>query len=72
MPTFLFLHKARLDNQSFDLAVVDPPSYSTDRSGKPDFDIAKDHPELLRRVVAIMRKEATIFFRPITRHSRHA
>ena len=62
MPTFLFLHKARLDNQSFDLAVVDPPSYSTDRSGKPDFDIAKDHPELLRRVVAIMRKEATIFF----------
>lgn len=62
MPTFLFLHKASLDNQRFDLAVVDPPSYSTDRTGKPDFDIAKDHPELLRRVVAIMRKGATIFF----------
>ena len=62
MPAFLFLHKARLDNLSFDLSVVDPPSYSTDRSGKPDFDIAKDHPDLLRRVVAIMRKGATIFF----------
>ncbi|MGA8242324.1 MAG: class I SAM-dependent methyltransferase [Desulfobacterales bacterium] len=62
MPAFLFLHKARLDKQSFDLAVVDPPSYSTDRSGKPDFDIAKDHPDLLNQVVAIMRKGATIFF----------
>ena len=62
MPTFLFLHKAKLDKQRFDLAVVDPPSYSTDRSGKPDFDIAKDHPDLLRRVAAIMRKEGTIFF----------
>jgi 23S rRNA (cytosine1962-C5)-methyltransferase len=62
MPVFLFLHKAKLDKQSFDLAVVDPPSYSTDRSGKPDFDIARDHPDLLKRVVAIMRKGATIFF----------
>jgi 23S rRNA (cytosine1962-C5)-methyltransferase len=62
MPAFLFLHKAKLDKQSFDLAVVDPPSYSTDRSGKPDFDIARDHPDLLKRVVAIMRKGATIFF----------
>ena len=62
MPTLLFLQKATLDNQRFDMAVVDPPSYSTDRSGKPDFDIARDHPVLLRRVVAIMRKNATIFF----------
>jgi len=62
MPAFLFLHKARLDRQSFDLAVIDPPSYSTDRTGKSDFDIAKDHPDLLNRVVKIMRKGATIFF----------
>lgn len=62
MPTFLFLHKARLDKLNFDLAVVDPPSYSTDRTGKPDFDLARDHPDLLTRVVAIMRKGGTIFF----------
>ena len=62
MPTDLFFHKARLEQLRFDLAVVDPPSYSTDRSGKHDFDIAKDHPELLNRVVKIMRKGATIFF----------
>jgi len=42
--------------------VVDPPSYSTDRTGKPDFDIAKDHPDLLNRVVKIMRNGAAIFF----------
>jgi 23S rRNA (cytosine1962-C5)-methyltransferase len=62
MPTDLFLHKARLDQLRFDLAVVDPPSYSTDRTGKPDFDIAKDHPDLLNRVVKIMRNGAAIFF----------
>ena len=62
MPAFLFLHKARLDKQRFDLAVVDPPSYSTDRSGNADFDIAQDHPDLLSQVVTIMQKGATIFF----------
>lgn len=57
-----FLEKAKRKNQSFDLAVVDPPSFSTSRNKKHAFDIAKDHPELLRAVVELMRPKAVIFF----------
>ncbi|MBA4368643.1 MAG: SAM-dependent methyltransferase [Desulfobacterium sp.] len=59
---FDFLHKAKKENQKFDLAVVDPPSFSKTRSTKDDFDIVKDHPRLLRAVAEQMRKDSLIFF----------
>ncbi len=61
-PVADFLEKARRRNQSFDLAVVDPPSFSTSRDKKENFDIAADHPALLSAVVSLMRENATIFF----------
>ena len=61
-PTFVFLKKAYYQKRRWDLAVVDPPSYSTTRSGGYDFDVAKDHPLLLEKVVAVMRPGATLFF----------
>ena len=60
--TYDFLEKAKRKNQSFELAVVDPPSFSTSRNRKHAFDIAKDHPDLLGSVVEMMRAGATIFF----------
>jgi len=60
--TFAFIEKARCKNQSFDLAVVDPPSFSTSRNRKHAFDIVKDHPDLLTGVIGLMRAGATIFF----------
>lgn len=61
--TFDFLKNAKRQNQTFDLAVVDPPSFSTRRVDKEhDFDILRDHPELLKAVVALMRDGSTIFF----------
>lgn len=60
--TYDFLEKAKRKNQSFDLAVVDPPSFSTSRNRKHAFDIAKDHPDLLGSLVELMRAGATIFF----------
>lgn len=60
--TFDFLEKAKRKNQEFDLAVVDPPSYSTSRNDESDFDIVYDHPVLLKGVVELMRDGATIFF----------
>ena len=47
---------------SFDLAVVDPPSYSTTRTTEAHFDIARDHPLLLNQVFELMRPGATLFF----------
>ncbi|MBU0995809.1 MAG: class I SAM-dependent methyltransferase [Proteobacteria bacterium] len=60
--TFDFLKRARQTGQQFDLAVVDPPSYSTTRTRNLQFDILRDHPELLAAVMAVMKKGATVFF----------
>jgi 23S rRNA (cytosine1962-C5)-methyltransferase len=60
--TFDFLRKAKREQQTFDLAVVDPPSFSTSREKSHDFDISADHPLLLSAVVSVMRPDATIFF----------
>lgn len=60
--TLAYLAQARQAEQMFDLAVVDPPSYSTARSGNRDFDIARDHPQLIASVCRVMRPGATLFF----------
>jgi 23S rRNA (cytosine1962-C5)-methyltransferase len=60
--TFDFLKKAKRDQRYFDLAVVDPPSYSTTRTRNEEFDIARDHPRLLKEVMALMIKGAVIIF----------
>jgi 23S rRNA (cytosine1962-C5)-methyltransferase len=57
-----YLARARRENRQFDLAVVDPPSFSTTRSSEDHFDIAEDHPTLLNAVIDVLRKNATIFF----------
>lgn len=60
--TFDFLKAAKRRHQTFDLAVVDPPSYSTTRTSGHEFDILKDHPVLLQAVIELMRDGATVFF----------
>lgn len=60
--TLAYLGKAWQAGQMFDLAVVDPPSYSTARSGNRDFDIVRDHPKLLASVTKLMRPGAVIYF----------
>ncbi len=60
--TMTFLKKAVSKGMEFDLAVVDPPSFSTTRSTGSDFDIMRDHPLLLRMVVQLMRKDGIVFF----------
>lgn len=60
--TFDFLEKAKRKHQMFDLAVVDPPSFSTSRNNQSDFDILYDHPVLLKAVLELMRPGAVLFF----------
>lgn len=61
-PTFDYLEKANHQKLCFDLAVIDPPSFSTSRDNKNDFNIMKDHPRLLKSVISVMKKGATVFF----------
>ena len=60
--TFDFLGRIGRKGQSFDLAVVDPPSYSTTQSRNDAFDIVQDHPRLLAATLAVMKKGGIIFF----------
>jgi len=57
-----FLVDAKDKNLKFDLAVVDPPSFSTSRSKNSGLDISRDHPLLLEATINLMRAGATIFF----------
>jgi 23S rRNA (cytosine1962-C5)-methyltransferase len=60
--TFDFLKKAKRSGWQFDLAVVDPPSYSTTRMRNHEFDVARDHPRLLAETLALMRPGGVVFF----------
>ncbi len=64
-----WLDEAKASPQRYDLAVVDPPSYSTrGGSGRNRFDIKRDHPDLLAATVGVMRKKGVVYFS--TNHQR--
>ncbi len=60
--TFFFLDMAKRDGMSFDLAVVDPPSFYTNARNTEHFDISEDHPRLLEKVIDLMRENGVIYF----------
>jgi 23S rRNA (cytosine1962-C5)-methyltransferase len=61
-PAERFLKTAVTRYGRFDVAVVDPPSFSSTRSTEDSFDIAQDHPTLLAAVTEVMRSGGTIVF----------
>ncbi len=60
--TFDFLNRAKKEGRAYDLAVVDPPSYSTTRNRRMEFDILQDHPKLLAGVLEVMKPGSLVFF----------
>lgn len=63
-----YLSRATSQGKRFSLAFVDPPSfYKNEREGL-SFDINRDHPELIRNVLKIMRPGSDVFFS--TNHQR--
>ena len=60
--TFDFLERAARQDHRFDVAVVDPPSYSTTQTRNVFFDIVRDHPRLMAAVVELLRPGAVLFF----------
>jgi 23S rRNA G2069 N7-methylase RlmK/C1962 C5-methylase RlmI len=53
---------------SFDIAIVDPPTFSNSKKMAGIFDVQRDHPELLAGVIRLMRPGGRIFFS--TNHRR--
>ena len=60
--TLDFLSRPSPAHETFDLAVVDPPSFSTTKVRGTHFDIARDHPGLLLQVFDRMASGGTVFF----------
>ncbi len=50
------------DGVQFDLAVVDPPTFSNSKSLEQDWDIQRDHAALLQQVIAHTSLKGEIFF----------
>ncbi len=47
---------------TYDLAVVDPPTFSNSKGLERDWDVQKDHAELLQRLIARMARQGVIYF----------
>jgi len=47
---------------SFDLIQLDPPSFSNSKAMDDSFDVQRDHGELVRRAMALLRREGSLYF----------
>jgi 23S rRNA G2069 N7-methylase RlmK/C1962 C5-methylase RlmI len=63
-----FLDRARAEGQQWNLVFVDPPSFSNRKGVDVGFDVARDHPDLLRRVLAVTAPGGIVLFS--TNHQR--
>lgn len=57
--SFLRFHRS---GPAYDLAVVDPPTFSNSKKTEQDWDIGRDHVELLARLAPLMAPGGTIYF----------
>ena len=55
---------------AYDLAVVDPPTFSNSKSLEQDWDVQRQHVELLRRVADLMSPGGVIYFSTNSRRFR--
>lgn len=54
-----FLRRGR---DTYDLMLIDPPSFSNSKSRDADLDVQRDHPELLRAALSRLAPGGSIFF----------
>lgn len=46
----------------YDLILLDPPSFSNSKAMAESFDVQRDHAELVRQAMAVLRKEGCLYF----------
>jgi len=63
-----FLQKSKRQKKTWDLCVLDPPSFSTQHGESGSFDVLRDHPNLIETVIEVMAPGGTIYFS--TNHQR--
>jgi len=50
------------ENKQYDLVLLDPPSFSNSKSMEDSFDVQRDHLELVRAAMSVLRKEGQLYF----------
>jgi 23S rRNA (guanine2445-N2)-methyltransferase / 23S rRNA (guanine2069-N7)-methyltransferase len=48
--------------QRFDVILLDPPSFSNSKAMSGSFDVQRDHPQLLRLAMAVLRTKGCLYF----------
>ncbi|MBP9855467.1 MAG: class I SAM-dependent methyltransferase [Candidatus Omnitrophica bacterium] len=66
--SYEYLHRAYKEGRRFNLAVIDPPSFSQDHQEDVSFDINREHPVLIKKVLNVMHPGSVVFFS--TNHQR--
>jgi 23S rRNA (cytosine1962-C5)-methyltransferase len=59
---FDFIRRMRTARASFDVIVLDPPSFSNSKRMASTFDVQRDHPDLLRDTLALLAPRGTLVF----------
>jgi len=57
-----YLADAAGAGERFDLIVLDPPSFSNSKRMTETFDVQRDHPDLLRRTLALLAPGGSLYF----------
>ncbi len=57
-----WLHKAKQSRERFDAIFLDPPSFSNSKRMEGVLDIQRDHVELIRDCMALLREEGELIF----------
>ena len=50
------------NHETFDLIILDPPSFSNSKRMEEDLDIERDHPILIRDTMQLLAPGGTLFF----------
>lgn len=59
---FLETHAKPRPGTGYDLAVVDPPTFSNSKSTEADWEVAQTHPEMLRHLIPLMEPGGVVYF----------
>lgn len=68
----MFLQDAAERGERFDLVVADPPTFSNSKKLERDFDVQRDHGQLLEGIRAVLSPRGTIIFSTNRRRFRFA
>ncbi len=66
--TRFFLRNAAREGRRWDIIVLDPPSFSTSKTGQELLEIQRDHGDLINEALAVLNKGGQLYFS--TNHQR--